>query len=200
MKPVYAKTEPLEFDDGLSDHSITVNFKGGSPNIKDFMNAFLSGEDIGESLAGMKESWNMFLNGMKLMPGEEITVDIQNGYLIYTSDLTETAHLTIECCYWNYADKKHKLVALTNDVIDDGQAVTGQYTGIDFYIYDNATHKMTPANGADLGLAFDNPPSTKAVTHALPRQGKTIGFTFHIPSGKIVKHLTWNGSKFIPAN
>ena len=200
MKPVYAKTEPLKFDDGLSDHSITVNFKGSNPNIKDFMNAFLSGDNIGESLAGMKESWDMYLNGMKLMPGEEITVDIPNGYMVYKSDLTETAHLTIECCYWNYADKKHKLVALTNDMFDDGQAVTGQYTGIDFYIYDNATHKMKPANVADLGLAFDNPPSTKAVTHSLPRQGKTIRFISHIPSGKIEKRLTWNGSKFIPEN
>lgn len=200
MNPVYVKTAPLVLDDETPDYSIIVNFKGANPNIKDFVNAFLSGEDIGESLAGMKDSWDLFLNGMKQMPGDEVTVDTQNGYMVYTSELTETERLIIECCYWNYADKKHKLVALTNNLYEDGKAIEGQYTGIQFYVYDNATHKMTPAAASDLGLAFDNPPSTRAVSHALPRQGKTIVYTFHIPAGKIEKRLTWNGSKFTSEN
>ena len=197
MKPVYAKTEPLVLDDEKPDASINVNFKGANPNIKDFVNAFLSVEEITESLAGMKDSWDLFLNGMKQIPGDEMTVDTQNGYMDYSSELTETMRLIIECCYWNYADKKHKLVALANNLYEDGKAIEGQYTGIQFYVYDNASHKMTPVSSSDLGLSFDNPPSTKAVSYTLPRQGKTILYTFHIPVGKIEKRLTWNGSKFV---
>lgn len=197
MKPVYAKTEPLVLDDEKPDASINVNFKGANPNIKDFVNAFLSVVEITESLAGMKDSWDLFLNGMKQIPGDEMTVDTQNGYMDYSSELTETMRLIIECCYWNYADKKHKLVALANNLYEDGKAIEGQYTGIQFYVYDNASHKMTPVSSSDLGLSFDNPPSTKAVSYTLPRQGKTILYTFHIPAGKIEKRLTWNGSKFV---
>ena len=194
MKPVFSKTEPLEFDDGLG--LIRVDFKGASPNVKDFVSALLSGNDLGESLNGMKQSWDMYRNGMKLIPGESFIVDVQNGYVGYVSEDEENRQV-IECCYWNYADKKHKLVAFSNDFFQDGQAIAGQYTGIDFYIYDNASHTMKLAYAQDLGLEFDAPPGSHATSHALPRQGKTIVYTFHTPSGRIQKQMTWNGSKFI---
>ena len=194
MKPVFSKTEPLEFDDGLG--LIRVDFKGASPNVKDFVSALLSGNDLGESLNGMKQSWDMYRNGMKLIPGESFIVDVQNGYMGYVSEDEENRQV-IECCYWNYADKKHKLVALSNDFFQNGQAIAGQYTGIDFYIYDNASHTMKLAYAQDLGLEFDAPPGSHATSHALPRQGKTIVYTFHTPSGRIQKQMTWNGSKFI---
>ena len=194
MKPVFSKTEPLEFDDGSGP--IRVDFKGASPNVKDFVSALLSGNDLGESLNGMKQSWDMYRNGMKLIPGDSFIVDVQNGYVGYVSEDEENRQV-IECCYWNYADKKHKLVAFSNDYFQDGQAIAGQYTGIDFYIYDNASHTMKLAYAQDLGLEFDAPPGSHATSHALPRQGKTIVYTFHTPSGRIQKQMTWNGSKFI---
>lgn len=198
MKPVYSKTEPFDPDE-YWNQPIDVNFDGASPNIKDFVTALLSREEIGESLNSMKQSWDLFLNGMKQMPGESITADTQNGYICYESEDTtesETVRLVIECCYWNYADKQHKLVALTNDLYIDGKPVFGQYTGIEFYVYDHATKSMKIAFGPDLGVDFDTPSDTDAITHSLPRQGKTMVITVHTPSGKTEKRLTWNGSNF----
>ena len=199
MKPVYAKTEPYVYDDGLDD--ITVSFKGTSPNIKDFVAAFLSQEDeTDESLNGLREAWDFYKNGMKQMPGDDLIVDVQNGYVGYESTDTDddnTYRLVIECCYWNYADKKHKLVALSNDLFMNGKAIAGQYTGITFYKYDNATRKMKVVYGDELGLGFEAPDGTEATSHALPRQGKTIVFSYYTPSGKRDFRLTWNGSRFI---
>ena len=199
MKPVYAKTEPYVYDDGLDD--ITVSFKGTSPNIKDFVAAFLSQEDeTDESLNGMRKAWDFYKNGMKQMPGDDLIVDVQNGYVGYESTDTDddnTYRLVIECCYWNYADKKHKLVALSNDLFMNGKAIAGQYTGITFYKYNNATRKMKVVYGDELGLGFEAPDGTEATSHALPRQGKTIVFSYYTPSGKRDFRLTWNGSRFI---
>ena len=194
MKPVYAKTEPLAYDDGLGD--ITVSFKGATPNIKDFVTTLLSQGEEDESLGGLRESWKFYKNGMKQMPGDDLIVDVQNGYVGYVSE-DDGNRQVIECCYWNYADKKHKLVALSNDYFQNGKAIAGQYTGVDFYIYNNAARTMKLANASDLGIKFDAPPGSHGTSHALPRQGKTIVYTFHTPSGKIEKRLTWNGSRFI---
>ena len=146
----------------------------------------------------MREAWDMYLNGMKLIPGEWLTVDKQNGYMEYQSELDENNRLVIECCYWNNADRRHKLVAVSNKLYNDGKPVPGQYTGIDFYLYDNATRKMKIVYPDELDIALDTPNGTQFVTHDLPRQGRTMIYTYQIPSGKnIVRRLTWNGSKFI---
>ena len=197
MKPVYAKTEPFVFDDGMGD--IIINYKGTSPNIKDFVTALLSQSEPDESLNGLREAWGFYKNGMKQMPGEDLIVDVRNGYVGYESldsDGSDTNRQVIECCFWNYADKKHKLVAISNDFFQNGQAIAGQYTGITFYKYDNDSRRMKVVYADELGLAFDAPPGSHATSHALPRQGKTIVYTFHIPSGKMQKRLTWNGSRF----
>ena len=134
------------------------------------------------------------------MPGDDLIVDVQNGYVGYESTDTDddnTYRLVIECCYWNYADKKHKLVALSNDLFMNGKAIAGQYTGITFYKYNNATRKMKVVYGDELGLGFEAPDGTEATSHALPRQGKTIVFSYYTPSGKRDFRLTWNGSRFI---
>ncbi|MBR1388694.1 MAG: hypothetical protein IJ569_03630 [Prevotella sp.] len=194
MKPVYAKSEPLEVDENGLD-PIIVTFKGAQPNIKDFVAALLSQRD-GEAMAGIKQSWDLYRNGMKQMPGDDLIVDVQNGYVGYVSEDEESRHV-IECCYWNYADKKHKLVAFSNNLFQNGSAVETESTGIEFYIYDTATHRMKLAYAGDLGIEFDAPPGTHATSHELPRTGKTIVYNFHTSSGKFSKRLTWNGNKFI---
>ncbi len=197
MKPVYSKTEPFVFDDDLGD--IIVNFKGASPNIKDFVAALLSHGESEESLGGLRNAWGFYKNGMKQMPGDELIVDVHNGYMGYESvdsDEDGKRREVIECCFWNYADKKHKLVAISNDFYQNGKPVVGQYTGITFYKYDNATRRMKVAYAQDLGAEISVPGGESVVTHALPRTGKTIVYSIHIPSGKIEKRLTWNGSKF----
>ena len=193
MKPVYSKTEPLELDDGLSP--IAIHFKGAQPNIKDFVTALLAPNETDESLNGLRQAWDFFKNGMKQMPGDDLIVDTQNGYMGFVSE-DDDSRQVIECCYWNYADKRHKLVAISNDLFMNGKAVAGQYTGITFYQYDNASRQMKVVYGQDLGISFDAPPGTQASSHALPRQGKTLVYTYYTPAGKIQKRLTWNGSKF----
>ena len=193
MKPVFSKTESLEYDGGFAD--ITVKFKGTQPNVKDFVTALLSQRD-GEAMAGIKQSWDLYRNGMKQMPGDDLIVDVQNGYVGYVSEDEGSRHV-IECCYWNSADKKHKLVAFSNNLFQNGGAVETESTGIEFYIYDTATHRMKLAYAGDLGLELDTPPGSHATTHELPRQGKTIVYNFHTSSGKFSKRLTWNGSKFV---
>ena len=200
MKPVYAGTEPLEFDDGLGD--IPVSFKGAQPNVKDFVDALLS-RNTEESMNGLREAWGFYKNGMKQMPGDDLIVDVQNGYVGYVSvdsDEDGDRREVIECCFWNYADKKHKLVAITNDFYQNGKAIEGQYTGITFYKYDNASHTMKVIPADDLGVTLNTPPGTTVTVHALPRQGKTTVFTYYIPLGKIEKRLTWNGSHFTYSN
>ena len=194
MKPVYSKTEPYEYDDGLTP--IMVRFKGAQPNVKDFVTALLAPDETDESRNGLRQAWNFYKNGMKQMPGDDLIVDVQNGYVGYVSE-DETNRQVIECCYWNYGDKRHKLLAITNDLTMNGKPVVGQFTGITFYKYDNATRQMNVVYGDEVGLALDTPDGTEVVTHALPRQGKTIVFTYHTSSGKkIEKRLTWNGTKF----
>ena len=198
MKPVYSKTEPFVFDDDMN--TIKVSFKGGQPNIKDFVTALLSrGDETDESLNGLREAWGFFKNGMKQMPGDNLIVDVQNGYVGYESvdtDGSDTNRQVIECCFWNYADKKHKLVAISNDFYQNGKPIAGQYTGITFYQYDNDSRTMKVVYAQDLGIDLEAPPGSHSTSHALPRKGKTIVYTYHIPSGKIEKRLTWNGSKF----
>ena len=90
-----------------------------------------------------------------------------------------------------------KIVALSNDSYKNGKAITGQFSGVDFYIYDNDTHIMQMISPCDLGIEFDAVPGVYATTHSLPRQGKTIVFTFHTTTGKKEKRVTWNGNKFM---
>jgi hypothetical protein len=196
MKPVYAKSEPIEDGDGLNP--IKVNFKGVQPTIKDFVSALLAASDEDEAMNGLKESWGFYKNGMKQMPGEDLIVDTQNGYVGYSSELSDNERLVIECCYWNYADKRHKLLAVTNGLTMNGKPVAGQFTGITFYKYDNAIRQMHVVYGDAIGLVLDTPDDIEVVTHTLPRQGKTMVFTYYTSSGKkIEKRLTWNGSKFV---
>ena len=194
MKPVYSKTEPYEYDDGLTP--ITVRFKGTQPNVKDFVTALLAPDETDESRNGLRQAWDFYKNGMKQMPGDDLIVDVQNGYVGYVSE-DETSRQVIECCYWNYADRRHKLVAITNDLYMDGKAVVGQFTGITFYKYDNATRQMKVVFDDELGINLEAPSGTDATSHALPRQGKTIVYSYYTPSGKVEKRLTWDGSKFI---
>ena len=192
MSPVFSKVEAAE--DAYM--SIPVRFKGAQPNIKDFVSAILSQEDMGEGFNGVRQSWNLYRNGMKQKPGDEIIVDVRNGYMGYESKDDESRHV-VEFCYWNCTERQHKLLAVSIDCFQDGKPVMTETTGVIFYMYDNATRKLKIAYGPELGLDFEIPPGCTGVTHELPRQGKTIVINSHLPSGKIARRFTWNGSKFV---
>ena len=94
-------------------------------------------------------------------------------------------------CYWNEADGKHKLFACSRWSFENGKAVLGQYDGLSFYRYDNATKKMARCNTP----GFDVEYLDKA--YALPRTGKDITVTTWDKNGKKTqKTLKWNGHGF----
>ena len=197
MKPVFSKTESLEYDGGFAD--ISVKFKGSSPYIKDFVSArYSDDEDLGECLSDIAGSWNLYLQGKPLDNGCSFVVDIDNGFMRFDRKYTEQDRKQMEMCYWNCSDGKHKLVAENIEAYDNGRQVNTECTGFQFFMYDVSTHRMKPVSGDDLGFVIDFPQgNSNTVSIALPCLGKTVVLTCHTPSGKLTKRLTWNGSKFI---
>ena len=97
----------------------------------------------------------------------------------------------IEMCYWNESDGKHKLFAENRWSFQKGKPILGQYDGLNFFRYDNATKTMAGCNtpGFDVEL-FDK-------AYALPRTGKDIIVTtWHEDGKKTQKTLRWTGSGF----
>ena len=183
------------------DWSFPVTYSGQRPVITDFVNAILSQEDIGESLGGMKNDWNIYLAGKPLPEGSSFTVDVKNGYMRYDSyykedDGTVYTHF-IEFCYWNCSDGRHKLVGENTVSFRDGQPFMGQFSGTSFYMYDGKTGRMDFTSAYDLGFDIDYPEDTQVYVQQLPRVGKTIETRIYTSSGEILVKATWNGSKFV---
>ena len=199
MKPVFSKTEDIVDYDSMTAGSV-VFFRGKQPSIIDFVNDRLNGDDIGESLGLFRNMWKLYRQGKPLPKGNTLVVDVKNGYVSLESKHDDHAYTRQEFCLWNYADGKHKLIAYNNDYFYKGKPIAGQYTGLDFYTYDNTTHRIKFAYAPDLGVEIDAPNNNEGVAHSLPRTGKTIVFDVYTSSGKIQKFLTWNGSRFVPVN
>jgi hypothetical protein len=186
-----------------AQETIRVNYKGAKPTISDFATAFLSvyewnddSDDVlDEARNAMKQTWLDYLKGEKLSQDEKLTVDQKNGYICYEYNGDGHQQIT-EMCYWNEADGKHKLFAYNVRGYSNGTYSPGQFDGLLFYRYDNATKKMTycEAPGFDEIYGTDD---GAYVTYALPRTGKDIIYTEWTDKGKRKqKTLKWNGRKF----
>lgn len=183
----------------VAQDAIRINYTGTAPSVKDFVSALLSQTEEDESLNGLNDAWHRYKKGVKQLAGRELTVDAPNGFVGYEDTDNygnDTWRQVIEVCYWNYADKKHKLVAISIDSYRNGHPEAGQYDGVTFYRFDNATRKMHLVYEEELGLTIEPPANTRGISHELPRHGKTIVYNYYTPSGKIAKRLTWNGSRF----
>ena len=201
MQPVYEKTDidrelMKQFDESL-DESIMVTFKGQKPEISDFVTAILSQEALGEALGAMAEEWEKHLKGKALPKEITITVDSKNGYVRYDAMYSEGEHSYIEFCYWNCTDGKHKLVAQNISLLVNGEPVDTELTGLSFYWYDNASHKLNYKYAFELGEEAEAAYGATGCIRNLPRQGKTIELVYSTSNGKVTKKLTWNGSKFV---
>jgi hypothetical protein len=197
MKPVFSKTETVESYDALTA-GFVVPFRGKQPTIIDFVDDRFRGDDLGEALGELSDMWKLYRQGKALPKGKSFIVDVKNGYVRYDSKYDDQDWQYMEFCVWNFADGQHKLVAYNNDYYHEGKPILGQYTGLEFYVYDNATHRIKPVYAPDLGAEIDVPGGETVVTHSLPRYGKDLVYTIHKSAGTIQKTLTWNGSKFIP--
>ena len=176
--------------------TIKVNYKGAKPSISDFAWAVLSMDenseeaDFDESRNAVKEAWVRHQKGLAQEKGVTLTIDEKNGYVLYESKDGEFTS-QVEMCYWNEADGKHKLFAYkTESFINGKRPDPGQYDGLVFYRYDNATKKMTVCE-AGIDVEYVN------ISYALPRSGKNITVTRWNPDGTTKREtLKWNGHGF----
>ena len=178
------------------DDYIVVKYSGARPNINDFVTAILSQEDAGEALGAMADNWELLQQHFPLREGATILTDLPNGYVRYDSryeDADVRDHSSIEMCYWNCTDGKHKLVAVNVGCNQNGKPVMTELTGLMFYRYDNQARTLTYVSEYDLGASIR---VTPVVTYELPRRGKDIKAVIHAANRPVNILMKWNGTKF----
>ena len=176
---------------------IKVGFLGAAPDIMDFAWAWATACDDDpentpdESSNALRQSLECYRTGEAQPEGFTITVDRKAGYILVQSE-HDGYSSKWEMCYWNMADKKHKLFALCVELSEGGKRMNpGQYDGLTFYRYNNATKQMKPVN-MGIDVQYFN------TSYALPRVGKDIIVTHWSENGreKWQTALKWNGHGF----
>ena len=186
--------------------AIRVNYQGAKPTISDFITAYLAptygedGECDSEYMNGIRSAWERHRKGLKQDEGDTFTLDAKNGFAVYEYKYREEAceFLTrIEMCFWNEADGKHKLFAYNHMFYKDGQYYPGQYDGITFMRYNNATKSMKYHSDAGVQAVYEAKSPSVECSFALPRTGKDIIVTLWDENGKKTNRtLKWNGHGF----
>ena len=180
-----------------AQEGIKVGFLGAAPDIMDFAWAWATANDDDpesepdESSNALRQSLECYRTGEAQPEGFTITVDRKAGYILVQSKHDGYASKW-EMCYWNMDDKKHKLFAMCIELSENGKRMNpGQYDGLTFYRYDNATRVMKLV---DMGIdvQYFN------TSYALPRVGKDIIVTHWSENGreKWQTALKWNGHGF----
>ena len=185
-----------------AQNGIKVNYQGEKPTISDLAWAFLSADDGEEELEGeadesfnaVKQAWIRHREGLPQEENETLTVDEKNGFVLYEWRYEENL-LRIEMCFWNESDQKHKLFAYNVGYYSDGEYSPGQFDGIVFCRYDNATREMTYCEAPGFGVEYGSDDGSW-VSYDLPRTGKDITVNYWLNVGKTQKTLKWDGRKF----
>ena len=183
-----------------AQNEMTVKYQGAKPGISDFITAYLQpvyGEDgeetCDEYINSFREAFACHRAGKPQREGITFILDAKNGFACYESKYTEEGidHLfRIEMCFWNCADQKHKLFACSTWTYTNGLPAMGQYDGIVFFNYNNATHKMKFVSPPGFKEEYDN------VSYSLPRTGKDITIN-DWRSGKLkTRTLKFTGNGF----
>ena len=182
-----------------------VKFKGAQPNIRDFITALTApvyGEDgeMDESMNYLRHAWRQFCNNKPQDEGVTFSLDEKNGYACYEyREVEEGVEMIIkaEMCYWNEADKKHKLFAFCRMCYEGGRYSPGQYDGLTFYRYDNAKKTMRIVSDPGVDAALNATAPSVMCSFELPRTGKDITMTRWLENGqKRTVTLKWNGRGF----
>lgn len=176
---------------------IKVKFQGAAPSIMDFAWSYVTssnGDEEGESdesRNALRQSLELYRKGQAQPEGFTITVDEKAGYILLLSNQDGFTNKW-EMCFWNMADKKHKLFAYCVELSVNGKrSAPGQYDGLNFFRYNNATKTMS-AYDAGVEVDYFN------ISYSLPRTGKDITVTQWSENGreKWQKTLKWNGQGF----
>ena len=183
---------------------IKVNYKGDRPTISDFAWAYLSGMnddeymeegETDESFNAIYGAWERYREGKKLDEDESLVIDQKNGFVLYEWRYEEDL-LRIEMCYWNESDGKHKLFAMGTYSFEDGKYRAGQFDGLVFLRYDNATRTMDWAEDTGFDVEYGTEDGAW-VSYDLPRSGKDITVNYWYDNGtKKQKTLKFNGRRF----
>lgn len=210
MKKVLLLASLLAFSVlGLSAQvSVPVTFQGEKPTISDFAWAYVNyatmpeeGDEeeeegyFNESIGAVKNAMSLQRANKALGAGETLSIDQRNGFVLYEWKDGDT-RLRVEMCYWNESDGQHKLFACGVYYFDGDKYSAGQFDGLTFYRYDNATRKMALADdfGFDVEYFTDDDAS---VTYDLPRSGKNITVNYWYQNGiKKQKTLQFDGRRF----
>ncbi len=185
--------------------AIKVNYQGEKPTIRDFAWALLSYEAeadedeeeayTDESFNAFKQAWIRHREGLPQEEGNALSIDEKNGFVLYEFTY-EKELLKIEMCFWNEADKQHKLIAYNVRSFSDGKYSAGQFDVLSFYRYDNNSKLITPCY--DFGFDVEHGTDDGAwVSYALPQTGKNITVTYWYDNGTTKqKTLKWDGRRF----
>ena len=180
----------------VAQNSTKVSFQGASPDIVDFAWAFLFSDDDEddcdqEATSGIKDALERYRQGKKQEDNVKLVVDRKGGFISYEWRYEENS-MTIEMCYWNEADKKHKLFAYSSWYYANGKPSQGQYDTLAFMRYDNAKKTMTSCGTPGFEVTYD-----QNTTYSLPRVGKDITVNKWNKNGqKTQTTLKWNGHGF----
>ena len=187
--------------------AIRVNCQGANPTISDLAWAFLSSHDdvdededcADESFNAIRHAWVQHMEGLPQEEGVTLTIDQKNGFVVYEykSEYNAVEDLVrIEMCYWNEADGKHKLFAYNVGCFRNGKCEPGQFDGLTFFRYDNASKTMTMCAPPGFEVEFGAEDGAW-ISYSLPRTGKDITVTTWHEGGETQETLKWNGRKFI---
>ena len=190
----------------VAQDAIRVNYKGAKPNIRnfvwaylDYLNSFSDEEDecCQEGMYMFESLKQAILNqdkGLPLNENETLTIDVKNGYLLY--ELRHEEFLSrLEMCFWNESDGKHKLFAIGVYGLQNGRYSPGQYDGLTFFRYDNATKTMTRCDDTGFEVAYSE--NGAWVSYDLPRTGKNITVNHWYDDGrKAQRTLKFDGRRF----
>ena len=177
-----------------AQEGIKVEFEGANPNIFDFAWSYLINYDPNtedyEATSGIRDALERYLQNENQDDGVTLIVDKKAGFISYEHLHQGHAQL-IEMCFWNEADKKHKLFAYSNWSYFNGHPELGQFDALAFYRYDNATKTMEYTLTPGFDVTYEN-----GTTYSLPRVGKDIKVNKWDGGMKNQTTLKWNGHGF----
>jgi len=174
---------------------LKVNALGKRPNILDFATTYLNyTKEEGELYSAVDVELQKYLKRKPLSKDVTFIVDTKNGYMKYEVDFKEANEQTVvEMCYWNCADGMQKLFCVNTYLIMDGEYASTEFTGREFFVYDNATKEMRMILSEDIGALFDG---DGVSVFFLPRKGKDIKVSVGASGERWEEKLVWNGFDF----
>ena len=133
-----------------------------------------------------------------LSPNVSIVEDVKHGYIHYEKIRPEEQDtLIFEMCFWNCADKKHRMVAANSVIKMEGDYGWDWFVGCEFFLYDKTTHDMREIWPEDIGALYDGDGLS---VFFLPRKGKNIKVSAAGGGERWDDVLKWDGYQFNSKN